>query len=302
MDLSFSQYKPQELAELTSFLDRNWELDTINESLLEEKLNGDPGWDPQLTFLCRKEESITGFMQGVIRDIQGTRYGYIKLMAVEKAYRRQGIARAMYMKLEKAFHKLNVEIVRIYDVPLNYWMPGIDPGYTPAICFAQNMGFEQFGESFNMKVDLQDSDWETIEQEEELKSEKVIVKRADAADKQGILKFISEEWILWSNEVEVALKDNPPSMHIALLDGKIKAFSAHNANNKGTGWFGPMGTHPDMRGKGIGAILLKRCLKDMKQQGLKHSIIPWVGPLSFYAHFANATVDRVFWRFEKKLK
>jgi GNAT superfamily N-acetyltransferase len=34
------------------------------------------------------------------------------------------------------------------------------------------------------------------------------------------------------------------------------------------GWFGPMGTHPDLRGLGIGSILLKRCLKDMKRNGL----------------------------------
>ncbi|MFC2124097.1 GNAT family N-acetyltransferase [Bacteroidota bacterium] len=302
MTYSVTQYNSEDLSELADFLNRNWEFDTIHESQLEEKLNGDPNWMPELTYVCRSINKIIGFMQGVIRDIRGTRYGYIKLMAVEKTYRRKGIAGTMYQKLENNLQSLDVNVVRIYDVPLNYWMPGIDPRYTPALCFAEKMGFERFADRVNMLTDLYSHNWDTDSLEQELKSFQIEVKRADKADKKGILDFISKEWALWSNEIEMAFKDDPPSIHIALLDGEIKAFSAHNANNKGMGWFGPMGTHPDMRGKGIGAILLKRCLKDMKEQGLRHSIIPWVDPICFYAHHANARIDRIFWRYEKKLE
>ena len=77
--------------------------------------------------------------------------------------------------------------------------------------------------------------------------------------------------------------------------------SDHNTNNFGTGWFGPMGTHPDLRGMGIGEILLKRCLQDMKEEGLEYSTIPWVAPIAFYSHYCYAMIERVFWRFEKSL-
>jgi len=69
---------------------------------------------------------------------------------------------------------------------------------------------------------------------------------------------------------------------------------------KACGW-NAAGTHPDLRGKGIGGILLKRCLQDMKDWELETSIIPWVGPIRFYSYYANAVVNRVFWRYEKKL-
>ncbi len=297
---SITLYNSSELHDITAFLNENWEYDHLSQELLREKLEGDPFWMPQATFVCKDGEQIIGFMQGVMRHIRGVNYAYIKLMAVHKSYRRHGIATAMYNELEPVFIANKADVVRIGDVPLNYFMPGIDPRYTPALCWAMRRGFERFGDTSNLLVDL-NQNWDMSEKELQLESEGIEVRRAKPEDKQAVLDFIKDEWLLWTNEVEMAFKDEVPSIHIALLNGKIKAFSAHNANNKGTGWFGPMGTHPDLRGKGMGAILLKRCLQDMKQMGLSHSVIPWVGPIDFYAWHANARVDRVFWRYEKKL-
>ncbi len=301
MHYPITPYQPADLEVLCGFLNRSWEYDAISPELLEEKLTGDPTWMPEATFICRDQDRIIGFLQGVMRDIRGTRYGYIKLMSVCPSYRRQGIATALYEQLEAVFKTHQVEVVRIYDVPLNYWMPGIDPRYTPALCWALRKGFKRFGDTSNLLVDLSKEDWETAASEENLSREGIEVRRAHPHEKQAVLDFIQDDWALWSHEVEMAFQDALPSLHIALMKGEVKAFSAHNANNKGTGWFGPMGTHPDLRGKGMGAILLKRCLKDMKVMGLLHSVIPWVGPIDFYAWHAGAVVDRVFWRFEKRL-
>ncbi|WP_439181759.1 GNAT family N-acetyltransferase [Carboxylicivirga taeanensis] len=300
MNYPLSLYQSADCAEVSRFLNSNWEYDSITEAILTEKLEGDPHWMPEATLVCRDGDRIIGFMQGVMRLIRGVNYAYIKLMAVDESYRRKGIATAMYKQLEELFRQKEADVVRIYDVPLNYFMPGIDPRYTPALCWAMRRGFERFGDTSNLLVDL-NQNWNMQQREDELQREGVEVRRAKPSDKQAVLDFIKDEWLLWTNEVEMAFKDEQPSIHIALMNGQVKAFSAHNANNKGTGWFGPMGTHPDLRGKGMGAILLKRCLNDMKEMGLSHSVIPWVGPIDFYSWHANARVQRVFWRFEKKL-
>lgn len=302
MQFQIRTYQQADLSNLTEFLNLNSKYDTFSEKLVREKLEGDPFWDREKALICYHDHQILGFMQGVIRDIRGTRYGYIKLMAVDKDCRRQGIASKLYSQLENQFIADAVEVVRIYDVVMNYFMPGIDPRYTPALCFAMRHGFQKFGDTSNLSVDLSSSSWETFEQEKGLKLDEIEIKRAKGSEKKEVLNFVGEEWALWMNEIEMAFMDDPPSIHVAKLYGKIKAFSAHNANNKGTGWFGPMGTHPDLRGKGIGSILLKRCLKDLKEMGQESAVIPWVGPIDFYAHHANARVDRVFWRYEKKLK
>jgi ribosomal protein S18 acetylase RimI-like enzyme len=296
------QYQQSDLAALAGFLNKNFQFDTLSEDLLEDKLTGDPFWDAQKALLCLDGSEIIGFMQSVIRDIRGQRFGYIKLMAVAQQYRRQGIASFLYRQLEKQFRQDRVDIVRIYDVPLNYFMPGIDPRYTEALCFAMRNGFERFGDTSNLIVDLQSTELDTDEHEQKLLRSGIEIIRPALKKKQQILDFVGQDWALWTHEVEMAFRDEPPSIHVAYLNSQIRAFSAYNGNNKGTGWFGPMGTHADLRGKGIGSILLKRCLKDMRDAGQTHSIIPWVGPIDFYAHHVGARVDRVFWRYQKQLK
>lgn len=301
MDYQFRTYHPDDLSQLVDFLNDNLDYDQFNKNLLKEKLEGDPYWEREKALICYKGNKILGFMQGVLRDIRKTQYGYIKLMAVDKSYRRQGIASSLYKLLEKSFIPDKVATVRIYDSPMNYFMPGIDPRYTEALCFAIRMGFKKFGDTANLTVDLESADWPTDDEEKALKIHGIEIRRALIQEKQEVIDFVKEEWALWANEIEMAFMDDPPSIHVAFHHEKIRAFSAHNANNKGTGWFGPMGTHPELRGRGIGSILLKRCLTDMKSMGQIKAIIPWVGPIDFYTHHANARIDRVFWRYEKQL-
>lgn len=275
--------------------------DTFTPGLLEEKLQGDPGFDPQLVLVSELDGKINAFMQGVTRDVRGEHIGYLKLMAVHAGHRKKGLARKMYLRLEELFQNRQVQKIRIFDVPLNYFQPGIDPRYTEALCFAWRMGFERFDDTTNLFADLDGRSWETSEMEQNLAEEGIIVSRADAEDRVELLRFIEKEFDLWRHEVSMAYRSDPVSIHIARFQNRICGFSAYNGNNVGTGWFGPMGTSGEMRGRGIGEVLFKRCLQDMKAQGTKRAIIPWVGPIPFYSHHAGARVDRVFWRFEKKL-
>ena len=301
-EIIIRKYKQTDSISVLNFLNSNLEFDNLSENILKEKLDGDPNFDVEMTLIAELNNSIVGFIQGVIRDIEDKRYGYIKLFAVKKENRRQKIGSSLYERILELFHKKDVNIVRVYDVPLNYFMPGIDPRYTPALCFFEKLGFEKFDETCNLKVNLKKYNWDVSEQIKKFNKNDIIIRRANIDDTKDLSDFVSEEWKLWKHEISVALKSNPPAVHIAIYKGKIKAFSAYDGNNVGTGWFGPMGTHPDLRGKGIGGILLKLCLQDMKNQGAEFSIIPWVGPISFYSHYAGAVVERVFWRYQKIIK
>jgi mycothiol synthase len=292
---------PADMELTAAFLDRNWDFDKIWPELLEEKLTGDPFADPELCLGAFDGNKLVGFIFCVRRTIRGQELGYVKLMAVEQSIRRQKIGTALYLEAEKRLRQKGAETIRWYDVPLNYLVPGIDPRYTPAYCFALKHGFKQFGEAINMLCDLEEKDFSTQAEETVLATKGVDVRRADVADRPAISELLNTEWELWNNEVNMAMQDNPPAVHIALKNGKVLAFSVHNGNNKGTGWFGPMGTHADLRGLGIGAVLLKRCLKDMQAQGHKRAVIPWVAPVAFYSHYVDARIDRVFWRMEKKI-
>lgn len=300
--ITIRTYRDSDFKELAALLIRSHNMDSLTDELIREKLYADPDWNPESALVAEADESIAGFMMGVIRTIKGTVYGYVKLMTVDVRQRRKGLATALYSKLEQHFLENNVQFVRIYDVPLNYFVPGVDPGYTEAVCFALKRGFTRNGKAVNMTVNLNWSDWDSTEQETVLREKHIEFRRATPNDFKPLISFISSEWALWGHELGMGMKNEPVSIFLALRDNKILAFAAYDCNNKGTGWFGPMGTDPLMRGHNLGRILLYKCLAELRGQERKTAIIPWVAPIGFYAHHANARISRTFWRFQKHIQ
>lgn len=292
-----------DLQEAAKFCRINMKYDIMPDFLFKEKTFDDPDFDPEMALLVKENSEIIAFMMGVIRNHKKLgNIGYIKLMAVKSSERRKGIATRLYKILEEKFIKEECEKVRIYESHPNYFQPGIDPMYTEAICFAERLGFKKFNDTSNMICNLVGQNFDTSKDEENLLKNGITIKRAEKEDYEKTIKFINENFELWENEVNMAFKNNPISIHIAIYQDRVVGFSAYDTNNLNTGWFGPMGTSPEMRGKNIGSVLLKRCLKDQQAQGHQFAIIPWVGPIPFYSHYCGARVQRVFWRYDKLLK
>ncbi|MDO9575764.1 MAG: GNAT family N-acetyltransferase [bacterium] len=288
-----------DLHSLSEFLKRNLIYENITEGLTNEKIFDDPDFDPEKALKAIINSEVVGFMQGVVREFKSRKTGFIKLFATEKEWCRQGIASALLKIIEEKLWSKNIEEIRILDSSPNYLQPGLDPRYTEAYVFITRRGYKKFDEDVNMEVDLEGQDFSTHKEEEDLLGQGIEIKRASSEDRQLVFSFIDENFATSRKEVEVSFRNRPMSTHIGLKDGRVIAFATYDANNLNTGWFGPMGTLKECRGMGIGRILLKRCLQDMKLQGHKVSTIAWVGPIAFYYNSIGANVTRVFWRFKK---
>lgn len=275
-------------------------LDSISIDLLHEKID-DCTEDAQLK-LCvlSKNHEIIGFAQAVIRYIQGKPTGFLKLIGVLPEFQNQGIGRQLLTRIELFCRQQGAQTLRFYDSPKNYLNPGIDPFYTQAIVFAERNGFFKFADTSNLICTL-NQDWNTEEDENILLNQQIVVKRAEDSDLSDLLSWIQQEFPLWETELTRSLNRSPKAVHIAYHESNVIAFSAHSGNNVGLDWFGPMGTSTKARGKGVGSVLLKRCLLDLKNQGFNEAVIPWVGPIPFYVQQAKAKMSRVFWRYQKKL-
>ncbi|MCX7920178.1 MAG: GNAT family N-acetyltransferase [bacterium] len=300
--MKIEQLTKSDLGTVSDFCNRNIMYDKFTPALIEEKSFADPDFDPALTFVAKDNHgNIIGFLLGVMRVWKGKPIGWIKLMAVEESFRRKQIGSEMLKLLETKLTSLGATELKIMDCPMNYYMPGVDPRYTEMVVFCLRRGFNRTGENINMDCDLVTGNFDTTELEQERIKDGFEIKRAEPADKDEVLRFVTCQFPGWEHEIANTFKNNPISLHIAKKDKEVVAFSAYDGNNIGLGWFGPMGTNPNLRGKKIGEILLKRCLADQKKQGYKISIIPWVGPISFYLNTVNAKISRVFWTFQKPL-
>jgi mycothiol synthase len=272
-------------------------LDRFSAALLEEKLfhNVRPDVDEYVTWAAQADGRFVGAMQTIIRASENK--AWLGVFAVASAYRRYGIGTRLYEHVRSAWTAAGVKEVEALAIPANYLMPGLDPRYTEALCFLEHHGFERFKDCVNMIADLSET-FPTEGEETRLAKIGITVRRAREEDNALLDEFFARDFGAdWRLEAELARKNDPPALHIAVKDDHMIAFSAHSGQNREWGFFGPMGTTPEARGTGIGRVLLWYCLNDIRAAGHKTSVIPWVGPIGFYSRYCPCRVDRVFWRY-----
>ncbi|MDQ3855551.1 MAG: GNAT family N-acetyltransferase, partial [Chloroflexota bacterium] len=144
-------------------------------------------------------------------------------------------------------------------------------------------------------------DWDTGAQEERLSREGFEIRRLEPSDREAFSRWMLDTWgATWQVEALATYDQNPVSTHIALHDGRIRAFASYGSTAFENG-FGPTGTDESLRGKGLGGVLFRRCMRDLRAQGHTGCEVIWVGPIAFYAKVADAWISRVFWTFEKAL-
>lgn len=255
--------------------------DPVTAELLEEKIWGDDDFCPS-TCLVDEEFRVLGM---AVQRAGGK--GYIKFLLVHPEHRRRGLGSQMLQALEQ---RVSSPSLRVCESHPNYLVPGVDVRYTPGLVMLERRGYTRVGETCNLVCDLTQS----FEDEE-----RPGVRRAEVADEPVVMAFLEEHFSGWQSEVKKMFGNHPISLHLAWKGDELLGFSGYDGNNLGTGWFGPMGTHPHKRGRGVGGVLLRRCLADLKAQGHRSAIIPWVGPYAFYSNQCGARIDRVFWRYEK---
>lgn len=275
--------------------------DSFSVQLLEEKLfmNPCPDQDQYRLFLARDDQAIVGFMHSVTRPAESR--AWLGLFATTRAQRRQQVASRLLQHCISDWTASGIDQVEALAMPGNYFTPGIDPRYTDALCFLEHHGFKRFSDCANLIAQL-DKPFETAAEEARLAGLGVVIRRATTHDGNLLDAFFARQFgPSWRLEAEMALRCDPPALHLAIESDQVIAFSAHSSQNREWGFFGPMGTTPEARGKSLGRVLLWRCLNDLRDAGHRTAIIPWVGPIGFYARHADCRVDRVFWRYRLSL-
>lgn len=247
---------------------------------------------------------------------------FIKLLAVRPQAQRRGLGTALLAaaraRMQAAAAGLPPPRLRIGDHPGNYLMPGVDERYQAAHAFFRARGFVEVARCLNLRAPLRDNQLCTPERAHSLRAAAAgrgyTLRRARAEDVQDLLEMVQSQFSpVWADEVARALGPElggaaaaytprlpeGAAVHLAQSpSGAPVAFAAHDGNNRGLGWFGPMGTLPAHRGRGLGEALVLCCLADVGERP-DGGVIAWVGPEAFYARTCGAVPDRRFVVYEE---
>jgi len=201
---------------------------------------------------------------------------YVRLLAVDRERRGRGIGSALLEDAESGGTKT------MAAEPGNYFTPGIIDSDAPALRFLTNRGYRETAFTHNLEVSLDGLPLATA-------------RRARADERERVLAFIQRQFgKMWRFETAPAFDADPPTLFVVEEDGAIAGFAAHDANNRGLGFFGPTGVDAALRGRGHGRRLLLASLADLRRLGHDRAVIPWTDAIEFYERSCGARVTARF--------
>jgi GNAT superfamily N-acetyltransferase len=110
-----------------------------------------------------------------------------------------------------------------------------------------------------------------------------------ASEKNLVVDWVNHQFGEgWASECEISFSRRPISCLLALFDDHMVGFSCHDCTCRN--FFGPIGTDPLFRRKGIGKGLLLATLQAMANNGYAYAIIGNAGPTEFFEKCAGATI------------
>ena len=289
-----------DLPELLELCRQTLPLDTFSLPILRSRIMDEPNRNPAYQLSAWEGSRLAAVLLGGTRESDDGTYGALRMFAVASAFHRQGLASRLLGELETRMRGDGLRTLRAGSAAPNYIWPGLDVRYTPAFCFLQKHGFERTADAVNMDVDLRARDWSTADMEARLGAS-FAVRRLEPGDREPFEAWLQQWWGAgWRAEALASYGNDPISTFVATENDHICAFASYNVAAL-EGGFGPTGTEPPLQGRGLGRILLFRCMDDLKQMGHSKAEICWTGPISFYARTAGAVMSRIFWSMEKQL-
>lgn len=115
------------------------------------------------------------------------------------------------------------------------------------------------------------------------------VLRAEPWERESVRRFVSEHFQqMWAVEADRAYSHTRVTAFVATREADIVGFAVYECTRRG--YFGPASVREELRGAGLGAALLFRCLESMQDMGYAYAVIGGVGPAAFYEKVCGAFV------------
>lgn len=263
--------------------------DRISPNTLRTKVLLDPNFTPEGLLLAEEAGRVVGFVLALTRQtplfLQGLEpeRAWITAFGVEPAHRRRGVGRALFAATLDRLAGQGRATALISPYTPNYFTPGVDQdAYPEAIAFLQAQGWRTISTPISMNAELTGFSVPAAmaEHQARLYAETgIAVRPVQPADLPALMPFIAAhfgwDWHRHATEY-LSMLYGPGADDICFLvaerQGEIVGYCQQRRER-----FGPFGVLPSLRSRGIGRVLLFRCLEEMTARGFHCAWFLWTG-------------------------
>jgi len=274
-------YQPEDEAAVIDLWNRCLVRDTVTPQVFRRKVLLDPHFDPAGFRLAWHDAELIGGCLAMGRAGLGGTTGWLRMIFVHPAWRRRGVGSRLLGEALEYLRRAGKTQVQVAAGP-NYFIPGVDlHAYAAAVPFFEAYGFVRGSESISMDASLVQYEIpaEALQTEARLRSEGIIVKLLEPGEILPLLEFLERAFPHWVEPARELLvwcthgwADYDQFLIARASDGRVVGYCQYDGEH-----FGPFGVDPAMQGRGIGTVLLARCLERMRARGYHSAWFMWTG-------------------------
>ncbi len=262
--------------------------DRIDASLFRTQVLLDPNFLPERCPVAVVDGRVVGFVLCLARRVPYFLGGldsddaWITAFGVLPSYQGRGIGTALFARIIEQLRGEGRKRVEISPYVPNYFVPGIDTSAYPAtIDFLQaRFGFETLYHAISMGADLTGfaippAIQARIESSEA--DEGLVIRPIAAGDIPDLMPFLVEhfgwDWFRFAQDYLLEFFGDSPQricFLVAREHGELVGFCQQRGER-----FGPFGVRPDKRNRGIGRMLLFKCLEMMSAKPIYFAYFLW---------------------------
>jgi GNAT superfamily N-acetyltransferase len=285
--MTIRPFLPSDLPHVLSLLAASLPVDPISESRFIRQVLLDANFRAEGAPVAVVNDVPVGFALSVARQVplenapSDADRGYVTLFAVHPDHRRKGVGTALLNHCESYLRSQGRKVVMISSYAPGYFIPGVDVGhYAPALSFFARHNYKEVYRPIAMQAPLWAFEVPAWVGEKESAANAAGL-RFDAYRPEftlPLLAFVQKEFPGdWVRVVRAAMDrilghGDAPSRLVVCHDGRgvVLGFSHHDAER-----FGPIGTSPAHRGRGLGQVLMYRTLAAQRDAGLRAAWFLW---------------------------
>jgi len=281
-EVAIRPFESDDLDGVVALLNKELTVDPTTSEIFQRKVLLDANFDPLGAPVAKVGDHIVGFALGMHRkylmEDQKPDFdrGYISLIAVEREFQRKGIGTRLWTHLQDFFRRKGANVAICGTFAPNYFLPGVDlVAYAGAVEFFKKMGFTVPVTVISMNsnlLELKTPEW-IIEKEAQLTEEGI---QFDSFKPRYILPLLDHLRRCFPGDWQRYLRDSMVrkttgdfdrgEIYVAMEGEKCIGFCQHEHER-----FGPFGVDEAYRGRGIGAVLLLKCLRGMRAMGMNNA-------------------------------